>query len=123
MNHEVDRHLRQKLADSEASCDRLRSQYDDIRVLNVQLSMAHAGIAATLREKLAYFEHMAIDDRLKIGLLREALIGMVAEYDRLALYGSPMAKAANHRVANARAVIEQTAPPVAAPTEPAPPKT
>lgn len=34
--------------------------------------------------------------------MRNALEGMIMEWDRLAQYGSPMAKAANERVAAAR---------------------
>jgi hypothetical protein len=47
-----------------------------------------------------------IEDRAK---LREALEGMVLEWDRLTRYGSPMAKAANVRVAAARKALEDTA--------------
>jgi hypothetical protein len=38
--------------------------------------------------------------------LREALEGMLDEWDRFTRYGSPMAKAANERIAFARAALK-----------------
>lgn len=43
--------------------------------------------------------------RARYEALMAALKGMIEEWDRLSRYGSPMAKAANERVANARAAL------------------
>jgi hypothetical protein len=40
--------------------------------------------------------------------LRNALEGMVQDWDKLSRYGSPMAKAANERVTEARKVLEDS---------------
>ena len=42
----------------------------------------------------------------EIERLRAALEGMLMEWDKLTRYGSPMAKAANERVAAARRALE-----------------
>lgn len=39
--------------------------------------------------------------------LREALEGLLMEWDKLTRYGSPMAKAANERVAAARELLKK----------------
>ena len=39
--------------------------------------------------------------------LRTALQGMIAEWDKLSRYGSPIAKAANEQVRAARAALEE----------------
>ena len=44
--------------------------------------------------------------RAEIERLRAALEGMLMEWDKLTRYGSPMAKAANERVAAARRALE-----------------
>ena len=60
-------------ADAEASCDRLRSQYDDIRVLNMQLASNHATIVGDLRKRIEELEEncsqlLSKSDTIKIEL-------------------------------------------------------
>jgi hypothetical protein len=42
------------------------------------------------------------------GRLREAVEGLLVEWDKLTRYGSPIVKAANERVTAARAALEPT---------------
>jgi len=44
--------------------------------------------------------------RTEIERLRAALQGIIAEWDKLSRYGSPIAKAANEQVRAARAALE-----------------
>ena len=81
-------------------------QISAIRRGPVRSYMAHA----TTLAKLRHAEELLAAQAAQIAGLREVLIGMVAEYDQQARYGSPMAKAANPRVQAARAAIKDTQP-------------
>jgi hypothetical protein len=85
-----------ELAEAEASCDRLRSAYDDVRALNAQLAVNHAEIVAAKDARIAelenynkvhvaaarlHIEQLADRDR-QIAALREALEPFAAMADK-----------------------------------------
>jgi hypothetical protein len=70
-----------------------------------------AAFEAEKKRVLATLETVAKqrdDARAEIAALREALEGMLHEWDKFTRYGSPMAKAANENVARARAALEMS---------------
>lgn len=60
-------------------------------------------------DRLAKMEAENAEDCARIERLWHGLKGMLHEWDKIARYGSPMAKAANERVAFARAALTDTA--------------
>lgn len=60
---------------------------------------------AELKEQIAQNANYSLRAEANVKELREALVGLLDEFDRLMRYGSPMAKAANPRVAAARVAL------------------
>jgi hypothetical protein len=59
-----------------------------------------------LRMEVVALVRSNYEKKTEIERLRAALEGMIAEWDKLSRYGSPMAKSANEQIAFARAALE-----------------
>jgi hypothetical protein len=68
---------------------------DDLKVVLVPRELYY--------HEVAYVRGLEVDNKR----LREAVKGLLIEWDRLTKYGSPLAKAANDRVVAARAALER----------------
>jgi hypothetical protein len=76
---------------------------EEVRCLRAEIERLKADVALWQDR----YKHRSEGDAQKIEQLKAALKGMLDEWEKLARYGSPMAKAANERVNAARRALEE----------------
>jgi hypothetical protein len=65
------------------------------------MTLSVSDVWAALRDAQREIKELKAEQRE----MREALEGMIAEWDKMTRYGSPLAKAANENLTRARAIL------------------